>query len=329
LIVFMGDHGEEFQDHGRWLHGRSVFEELIRIPLIVKFPQRRHAGTRVTQQVQEVDVLPTILEELGLPVPAPPVIAGQPLQAVLRGNAPEPPAVSEISHRGYVAHGVRTRQDKYVRRFSPEEDELYFDLKSDPREQRNRIQENPQRVRQLRDGAEAAMAANPYRHTLQFTGSGSWDLKLRTGGWIEGVEAVGLGLQEGHELQANGRRLVLRIRPRPGQPREVAFSVRPVGAPVWVEGQRDGRAVRVADVFVAQESVHPTAVPFKLPEIEAASENDDEPILHVYDPPKTKELGLHLWLRPIRGRESIQFGKEDCEKFKALGYVGNCGAAGR
>ena len=38
LIVFLADHGEEFLDHGKWLHGRSVFEELIRVPLIVKFP---------------------------------------------------------------------------------------------------------------------------------------------------------------------------------------------------------------------------------------------------------------------------------------------------
>ena len=44
LIVFMADHGEEFQDHGQWLHGRSVFDELIRMPLIVKFPGRRDAG---------------------------------------------------------------------------------------------------------------------------------------------------------------------------------------------------------------------------------------------------------------------------------------------
>ena len=46
LIVFMADHGEEFEDHGKWLHGRSVFDELIRIPLVVKFPGqrgRRHA----------------------------------------------------------------------------------------------------------------------------------------------------------------------------------------------------------------------------------------------------------------------------------------------
>jgi len=47
LIVFMADHGEEFEDHGKWLHGRSVFDELIRIPLLVKFPGQRDGGRRV------------------------------------------------------------------------------------------------------------------------------------------------------------------------------------------------------------------------------------------------------------------------------------------
>ena len=89
----------------------------------------------MAQQVQAVDVLPTVLEALDLPVPAPPVIAGRPLQArASPGGAPEPPAVSEISHRGFVAHGMRTSRDKYVQRFSPEEDELYFDLVQDPKE---------------------------------------------------------------------------------------------------------------------------------------------------------------------------------------------------
>ena len=75
------------------------------------------------------------------------MITGHPLQAVVQGGAPEPPAVSEISHRGFVAHGMRTGKDKYVRRFSPEEDELYFDLRNDPKETVNLIEQNRERVR--------------------------------------------------------------------------------------------------------------------------------------------------------------------------------------
>jgi hypothetical protein len=55
LIVFVSDHGEEFFDHAQWLHGRSVFDEVVHVPLIVKFPGGRHRGQRVAQQVQTLD----------------------------------------------------------------------------------------------------------------------------------------------------------------------------------------------------------------------------------------------------------------------------------
>ena len=47
LVVFLADHGEEFLDHGLWLHGRSLFDELIRVPLVVKFPGNEWTGRRV------------------------------------------------------------------------------------------------------------------------------------------------------------------------------------------------------------------------------------------------------------------------------------------
>jgi arylsulfatase A-like enzyme len=150
----------------------------------------------VTQQVQAVDVLPTILQALDLPVPAPPAIAGRPLQAVMAGGAPEPPAVSEISHRGFVAHGMRTSKDKYVQRFSPEADELYFDLVRDPKETTNRLDEARERVRFLKGGIEAAMSPNPFRNTLRFEGSDAFEVRLKTRGWIEGVQPVGFGASD-------------------------------------------------------------------------------------------------------------------------------------
>src|SRR5262249_18762476 len=254
LFVFMGDHGEEFLDHGQFTHGKTVFDELVHIPLVVKFPDQRDAGQRVKQQVQEVDVLPTVLQELGLPVPAPPATAGHPLRPVVPGGAPEPPAVSEISHRGYVAHGLRTTAEKYVQRFSPEEDELYFDLRKDPKEKTNRLAENQERARRMKAAVEAAMVSDPFRHNGRAEGGSDSALKLRTGGWIEAVEPTGFGPEDSYEIQGNGRKLALRLRPRPGHGREVAFSIRPMGAPVYLEGTRDGRALQPADVTIAEEA---------------------------------------------------------------------------
>lgn len=317
LVVFLADHGEEFQDHGGWLHGRTVFDELIRVPLLVKFPAQRDAGVRVAQQVQLVDVLPTVLRNEGLPVPESPIVAGHPLQDVVRGGAPEPPAVAEISHRGFVAHGMRTRGDKYVRRFSPDDDELYFDLASDPKELTSRLEENRDRVRFLRAGVEAVMVPNPFRHMLRFAGGGRYELRLRTGGWFEGVETVGFGGSERWAVEGNGRRLVLTVEPRPGRPREVSFGIRPQGAPVRLEGTRDGRPLRPADVLIAREAVNPPAVPFALPEIETESERVED----IFAAPPAERRGLHVWLAMAPGRSVLEFDAATRERLKALGYI--------
>ena len=323
LIVFMADHGEEFLDHGQWLHGRSVYDELIRIPLIVKFPDQRDGGRRIAQQVQEVDILPTILENLGLPVPAPPVIAGRPLQPVIRGGAPEPPAVSEISHRGYVAHGMRTHADKYVRGFSPVQAEMYFDLARDPREKVNRIEENRQRSRFLQAGLEEAMVENPYRNVVRIAGTGRYDLKLNTDGWIQGVEAADFGPTESYNIEGNGRKLYVHVRPRPGRPREVTFTLRPMGAPVWLEGTRDGRPLKPGDVSMAAEGIHPAAFPVKLPDIEPQDASDEEkPDWNVLGAPPADRPGVHLWLVMSPGRKVMDLDKETRERLKALGYLG-------
>ena len=44
VVVVVSDHGEEFQDHGGWLHGRSVYDELVRVPLVVSWPGKIEPG---------------------------------------------------------------------------------------------------------------------------------------------------------------------------------------------------------------------------------------------------------------------------------------------
>lgn len=67
LILVASDHGEEFYDHGNWTHGRTLHHEVLQVPLMIKFPGSWGAGSRITDTVQQVDILPTILEYLALP----------------------------------------------------------------------------------------------------------------------------------------------------------------------------------------------------------------------------------------------------------------------
>lgn len=98
LILVVSDHGEEFLDHGRVGHSNSLYQELLHVPLIIKFPNNRGAGTRVAELWQQIDVAPTILRAGGL-LP-PPAMQGQAYQPGLAPTDPFRPAL--ISMRSGV-----------------------------------------------------------------------------------------------------------------------------------------------------------------------------------------------------------------------------------
>jgi arylsulfatase A-like enzyme len=85
-IILISDHGEEFNDHDGWEHGHSLYNELIKIPLIVKFPQSRHGGKRVDIPVCITDVLPAIMEWYGIAADADVPIQGISLLEAVRGT---------------------------------------------------------------------------------------------------------------------------------------------------------------------------------------------------------------------------------------------------
>ena len=66
LIVVTSDHGEEFYDHGGWDHTHSAYEELIRIPLLVKMPGSEFRGQRLSPIVRITDIMPTVMDAAGL-----------------------------------------------------------------------------------------------------------------------------------------------------------------------------------------------------------------------------------------------------------------------
>ncbi len=65
VVIITNDHGEEVGEHGRYGHGHSLYEELIRAPLIIRDPKRLQAGV-VTDVVEQVDLSPTILDLLNI-----------------------------------------------------------------------------------------------------------------------------------------------------------------------------------------------------------------------------------------------------------------------
>jgi choline-sulfatase len=65
VVIFLSDHGEEFFDHGGWIHGRTLYREVLQVPLVIRLPGQRE-GRRETAPAAHIDLMPTILELAGL-----------------------------------------------------------------------------------------------------------------------------------------------------------------------------------------------------------------------------------------------------------------------
>ncbi|MDP6580222.1 MAG: sulfatase [Vicinamibacterales bacterium] len=85
VVAVVGDHGEEFLEHGNSWHGQSVYGELTRVPLILWAPGRLPAGRQVDETVRTIDLMPTLLELSGMG--APDTLQGQSLMPLLGADA--------------------------------------------------------------------------------------------------------------------------------------------------------------------------------------------------------------------------------------------------
>ncbi len=148
LIVVFSDHGEEFGEHGHTFHRQSLYEEMVHVPLVVKFPAGHHAGRRVERAVQLVDLFPTVLAEAGVEAPDGVQIDGAGLQQLLDQPGdwdPDRGAFSELYYQG-SAVALRNGSSKLLYK-SPADGgaaqlEL-FDLGNDPGEQQNLAADDP------------------------------------------------------------------------------------------------------------------------------------------------------------------------------------------
>jgi len=146
LIIVTSDHGEAFYEHGYWQHSETLYEEMTRVPLIVKLPGNSgHRG--VETPVSHVDIFATILEAAGLP---PPPSQGRSLTG-RTGASDDSKTISEViwwadedtrkivslrsQHLKYIASFEATAQDDLtIHKMLREE---LYDLSADAEERNN------------------------------------------------------------------------------------------------------------------------------------------------------------------------------------------------
>jgi arylsulfatase A-like enzyme len=168
IFVFLSDHGETLFER-EWVadHGGRVYDEQLRVPLLIRFPNKAHGGVRFDQQVQLTDVLPTVLDYLNIAKPD--KLEGRSLQPLINGKKrekkprpafsqarSEPVRVPEIqaalSKEGLIS-SIRLPTIKLIE-YPMKDGDWYkqlFDLTTDPNERINIAKDRPDDVAKLHD----------------------------------------------------------------------------------------------------------------------------------------------------------------------------------
>ncbi len=141
LLVLTADHGEEFLDHGGIEHTRTLFDELLRVPLLIRYPGARPSVEDAP--VALLDVYPTVLDYLGIEPPVP--LAGR---SLLSGPDEERAVFSETRRQANLRSIVRGHH-KLVLDVATGRSAL-FDLRADPGERRDVSASQPELARALR-----------------------------------------------------------------------------------------------------------------------------------------------------------------------------------
>ncbi|MFT7487019.1 MAG: arylsulfatase A-like enzyme [Candidatus Paceibacteria bacterium] len=151
-LVITSDHGEEFWDHGGFEHGHTLYDELVRVPLIIRVPDGAKLTTHVVErQVRTIDIMPTLFDLAG--ITQGPTFIGQSLAGDLRGQSPlrVPPAFSQGTLYGAEKMSWRNGGYNLIVDQAVEGEpgiELY-DLTVDPLQQHDISKEQPERTQKL------------------------------------------------------------------------------------------------------------------------------------------------------------------------------------
>ena len=155
IVVYTSDQGFYLGEHGLF-DKRFMYEESMRTPLMVKYPEEIRENSQTELLVQNLDIAPTLLDVAGVSIPED--LQGKSLRPIWQNkNVKWRDAVYyQYYEEGFGAtphYGIRTNQFKLIHFYEPVDSWEFYDLKSDPYEMRNLIQDlaYKQEIKNLRD----------------------------------------------------------------------------------------------------------------------------------------------------------------------------------
>jgi arylsulfatase A-like enzyme/predicted Zn-dependent protease len=138
LTVVTADHGESLGQHGERTHAFYIYDSTIRVPLVIRYPDGRDAGTRSLIQTSSVDIMPTVLDVLGYEIPE--GLDGDSLAdlSFLKGQRRYAycESIYPMSFKWHPLAGLRDGEWKWIQAPQPE----VYNIQSDPHETKNLVE---------------------------------------------------------------------------------------------------------------------------------------------------------------------------------------------
>jgi arylsulfatase A-like enzyme len=159
MIILTADHGESFSEHKVFGHQGTIYEEVLKIPLIIVELGKSSNKEQIKDSVQLIDLAPTILDYFGIEIPD--TFQGKSLLPLLKGDKlkrndiiisecyQKDGFMKRTRNEGYILLAIRKREWKYI--FDEEKNvELLYNLNSDPFEKKNLIKDHPGKIDEFR-----------------------------------------------------------------------------------------------------------------------------------------------------------------------------------
>lgn len=314
VIALTADHGEEFMDHGNIRHGKSLYDEMLKVPLLFRLPGRAQAGKVIEEPVNVLDIAPTLMDLLDLPIPD--YYEGETLVPVIHGEAlSSRPLFAENLSMTVEKKAVMMYPYKLIYTTTTNTLEMY-DLEKDPKETRDIIGEIPEVEGRMRRELESFLARSNRAVEVRLhpsPGQRACAGRLITRGAF--VQVMPLGLERLDVFQTNkGANEILFTLGPEGERRGFMFDIDPPDAPIRLE-LNEAEGASPMKVYLGSQTEISQAAPFEFTKIMLEQLGESE-----HADPKIE--GIHIVSRRS-GAESktVSIDDESKKALQALGYL--------
>ena len=306
ILFVTADHGEEFGEHGATRHGKTLYQQVLHIPGILKLEASRLAGTRIAALASNVDVPSTLLNLAGIEPPD--VFQGRALtEAIDKGAGwTERRVFAELVAPKFVSYAVRDERYKYIKNLAPELSEHLFDLDEDPGEESSLLPDAPPRAMALVPDVERFVRLG--QHGLHVSVRGDTKgarvvVEARTRDDAQIVRAFRFAIVTGDTMELSLERHALELSFTADETaRHLVLQTEPAGAPVTLEVRSDGNVLETREI-------EPSAVEVSLADAERLMNESEANDFRVFYVPFTE------------GRNRVKLDEEATRNLRALGYI--------